>query len=42
MTTRALTLAGSAVALCGLALGATLWSSRWPALAVEATLRLCG
>jgi len=42
MTGRALTRAGGALALGGLALGALLWHGRWPALAVEFVLRLCG
>lgn len=37
-----LTLASTLLAFGGLTLGALLWSDRWPALAVEAVVRLCG
>lgn len=42
MTERALFLGSGALAFGGIALGALLWHGRWPALAVEFVLRLCG
>lgn len=42
MTPRALTFVSGALAIGGLAIGALLWHGRWPALAVEFVLRLCG
>lgn len=42
MMARALTFASGALAVGAIALGGLLWHERWPALAVEFVLRLCG
>ena len=42
MSDRALLLGSGGLAIGGFALGALLWSDRWPALAIEAVPRMCG
>jgi hypothetical protein len=37
-----LLLVSGAFALGGLLLGVMLWHARWPALAIDAAIRLCG